>query len=75
MDSKRERLEQLRTESKAAKYEERLAQCSQQSSLLQAKRDSLNAEFSKLSLNADMRAKLSLKRAEVQTKRGEVDNT
>lgn len=72
---KRARLEVLRGEARAARFDERLAERVAQARTLEAKRDALNGEIRALSLQADTRARLDLKRAEVRNKRAEVENT
>ena len=72
---KRSRLEVLRGEARSARFDERLAERVAQARALEAKRDALNGEIRALSLQADTRARLDLKRAEVRNKRAEVENT
>jgi DNA repair protein RAD50 len=69
-----ERLEKLRADAQAAQYEEKLVEKTAQTRELDAKRETLNSEFRSLSLQADSRARLDLKRAEVRTKKAEVEN-
>lgn len=72
--AKRERLDALRAEARGAKFDERLAERVAQARALEAKRDALNGEIRTLSLQADTRARLDLKRTEVRNKSAEVEN-
>lgn len=71
---KSNRLTTIKSEMKEAKYDERLAAFSSKSRTLDDKRDLLNAEFKSLNMQADSRARLELKRTELKSKTGEVQN-
>lgn len=74
MEDKERRLEIIKDELKAAKYEERIAEKESKYRSLEVTRDGLNNEFRTLSLQADSRAKLDLNRASLKTKSAEVKN-
>lgn len=72
IQEKKSRLEKIKSEIKAANYEASLAEKTDKSRLLEAKRDSLNTEIRVLSLQADTRARLDFKRLEVKNKTIEI---
>jgi DNA repair protein RAD50 len=59
----------------AAKYDVRLAEQTEKAKRLEEQREALNREIRALSLQADARAKLDLKRAETRSKNGEIHTT
>lgn len=72
MEEKQHRFETTKTDIQAAKYEERLSEKNTRARTLDAKRDALSAELSTLSLQADSRAKLTLKKDELKTTTNEL---
>lgn len=56
----------------AAKYDALLADRTEKAKDLEERRDALNRDLRALSLQADARAKLDLKRGEVKSKNGEI---
>ena len=72
---KRTRLEKLRAEFRGARYEESASSMAQEIQKLEVERESLNAEQSRLSLQADDRAKLDLNKADLKKKQGFIDKT
>ncbi|KAL0961152.1 hypothetical protein HGRIS_006124 [Hohenbuehelia grisea] len=75
LEEKRSRLSKTKTTIQSANYEVRLAEKTAKSKGLEDQRDTLNAEFRILNMQADSRAKLDLKRSELRTKTGELKNT
>ncbi|KAL4258232.1 P-loop containing nucleoside triphosphate hydrolase [Pleurotus pulmonarius] len=75
IEEKRSRLDQLKTAIQSANYDGRIAEKTTKAKHLEDQRDSLNAEFRALSLQADSRAKLDLKRTELKSKTAELKNT
>lgn len=68
-DEVNSRLEILRNELVEAKFEDRIKEHIAKIRELEDKRDSLNSDLTMLNKQADTRAKLSLKRSEIQNKR------
>lgn len=71
---KKSRLEKIKGEIKSANFDERLSERVSKARTMEDKRDSLNAELRSLSLQADSRARLDLKRAEMKSKKSEIKN-
>lgn len=69
------RLERIKDDIRSAKYDSRLAEKTDKTKSLEDKREELNAEIRTLSLQADARARLDLKRGEVKSKTSEIANT
>jgi DNA repair protein RAD50 len=65
----------MRSDFKTAKYEERLTERTAMARRMEDQRDQLNAEVRSLSLRADSRARLDLKRAEFKSKSTDLKNT
>jgi DNA repair protein RAD50 len=59
----------------AGDYDARLAKRTEEAKDLEEQRETLNRELRTLSLQADARAKLDLKRGEVKNKNGEIQST
>ncbi|KII86927.1 hypothetical protein PLICRDRAFT_665598 [Plicaturopsis crispa FD-325 SS-3] len=74
MDEKRSRIEKLRADVKAGDFERRLAEKTSKARSLEDRRDQMNGELRTLSLQADARAKLDIKRSEVKSKETDVAN-
>ncbi|KAG5221328.1 DNA repair protein [Salix suchowensis] len=75
IEEKKSRLDQLKATIQSANYDGRIAEKTTKAKHLEDRRDSLNAEFRALSLQADSRAKLDLKRTELKSKTAELKNT
>ncbi|KAG6379376.1 P-loop containing nucleoside triphosphate hydrolase protein [Boletus reticuloceps] len=75
IEEKKLRLEKVKKDIKEANFEERLSKRTSNARVMEDKRDSLNAELRSLSLQADTRARLDLKRSEVRSRTLEVKNT
>ncbi|KAG8214897.1 hypothetical protein J3R82DRAFT_10069 [Butyriboletus roseoflavus] len=75
IEERKLRLEKLKKDIKEANYEERLSERASKARALDDKRDNMNAELRGLSLQADARARLDLKRSEVRSRTLEVKNT
>ncbi|KAI9566180.1 P-loop containing nucleoside triphosphate hydrolase protein [Boletus coccyginus] len=75
IEEKKQRLEKLKRDIKGANFDERLSERASKARVMEDKRDSLNAELRGLSLQADARARLDLKRSEVKSRTLEVKNT
>ncbi|KAF9463040.1 hypothetical protein BDZ94DRAFT_1362864 [Collybia nuda] len=75
IEEKQTRLNKVKTDIAAAKYDSRLAEKSEKARVLEERREELNAEIATLSLQADARAKLDLKKSEIKTKKGEILST
>jgi DNA repair protein RAD50 len=74
MEDKSARLEKLRADLRTAAYEERAAEKQAAGRALEDRRDSLSAELRTLSLQADSRARLDIKRTELRNKKAETEN-
>lgn len=72
IDEKERRLQKIRDEFKAATYDERITEKSTQIRSLGLKNADLEKEIQSLSLQADTRARLDLKREALRTKTSEV---
>ena len=75
IEEKKLRLEKVKKDIKEANFEERLSERTSKARVMEDKRDGLNAELRGLSLQADARARLDLKRAEMRSRSLEVKNT
>ena len=75
IEDKERRIASLKDELKAGEFEPRLAEMHARSRSMELRRDELTAEIRTLSLQADARARLDLKRAEVRSKGAEVQTT
>jgi DNA repair protein RAD50 len=75
IEEKRKRLTKIKTDMGTANHDAKLAEKTEQAKSLEAQRDALNRELRTLSIQADSRAKLDLKRAEVKSKNGEIQST
>lgn len=74
MEEKERRLQKIRDDIKAGKYEERLADKTTKARGLELKKEDLEKELNSLSIQADTRARLDLKREALRTKGSEVKN-
>ncbi|KAF8836218.1 hypothetical protein BDN67DRAFT_974411 [Paxillus ammoniavirescens] len=75
IEEKKLRLAKVKDNIKAANFEERLSERASKARSMEDKRDGLNHELRGLSLQADARARLDLKRAETKSRATEVKNT
>ncbi len=75
IQAKKERLDKLKASIASAKYDVRLVEFTKTARALEDRREELNSELQSLTLQADTRARLDLKRAEVKTKSLETQNT
>jgi DNA repair protein RAD50 len=75
IEEKKARLEKIKADVKAAKYEERLEEKSLKARELDDRRNALTREIRTLSSQADIRAKLDIKRTELKRKSADVKNT
>lgn len=75
IEEKKQRLEKVKRDIKGANFDERLSERASKARVMEDKRDRLNAELRGLSLQADARARLDLKRSEVKSRALEVKNT
>lgn len=75
IEEKKLRLEKVKRDIKEASFEERLSERASKARVMEDKRDGLNSELRGLSLQADARARLDLKRSEVRSRTLEVKNT
>lgn len=75
MAEKNIRMEKVRNEVKAARYDELLAEKNSKAKSLEVTREELNSEFKSLSSQSDSRARLGLKRDDVKLKTGEIKHT
>ena len=74
IEEKKRRLDKVRQEIKDANYDERIAEKSSKARALEDQREDLNGEIRTLSLQADSRARLDIKRAEMKSKKNEMQN-
>ncbi|KAL4080977.1 P-loop containing nucleoside triphosphate hydrolase protein [Scleroderma citrinum] len=74
IEEKKARLEKIKGEMKSANFDEQLSERAAKARNLEDKRDVLNTELRSLSLQADVRARLDLKRAEMRSKKTENKN-
>ena len=75
MEEKKTRLEKVKSDMKSSNYEVKFAEKLTKGRRMEDQRDKLNVEIRTLSLQADARARLDLKRTELKTKRADVKNT
>lgn len=75
IEEKERRIESIKEEIKAGSFEQRLGDMHAKSRNMESRRDELTAEIRTLSLQADARARLDLKRTEVKSKTAEMQNT
>ncbi|KAF8195567.1 AAA domain-containing protein [Pholiota molesta] len=75
MEDKKERLQKLKSAKLSAKYDERLAELANKGRKLEDERDQLNNELQSLSAQAEMRARLDMKRKEAKSKASEVQTS
>jgi len=74
IQQKKDRLEKLKGSIVSARYDTRLGEFTKTARGLEERREELNSELQSLTLQADTRARLDLKRAEVKTKAAEMQN-
>jgi DNA repair protein RAD50 len=74
IQDKKDRLEKLKASIASANYDARLVEFMKNGRALEERREELNVELQSLTLQADTRARLDLKRTEVKTKSVEVQN-
>jgi DNA repair protein RAD50 len=72
LEDRNMRLRKVVDEIQAAKHEEKLAERTARGRELEDKKDTLNKELKTLSLQADSRAKLDLKKHDIRSKHVEV---
>lgn len=72
---KQSRVDKIKSDISEARHDERIQQKAEQSRRLEDKRESLLEESRVLSMQADSRAKLDLKRAEIKAKTTEIETT
>jgi len=75
IEEKKSRLKKLRSDFSGASYDLRLQEKIDKGKRLEETREKLNMEIRTLSLQADSRARLDVKRAEVKSKTNEASNT
>ncbi|KAF8967155.1 AAA domain-containing protein [Flammula alnicola] len=68
IEDKKDRLQKLKSAISSAKYDTRLADIANKGRMLEEERDQLNVELQALTLQAESRARLELKRGEVKSK-------
>ena len=72
ISDKKARIDKIKSEIRTSAFEERDAEATGKVKRLEDSREALNAELRKLSLQADERAKLDVKRGEVRGREGEM---
>ncbi|OAX38147.1 hypothetical protein K503DRAFT_770797 [Rhizopogon vinicolor AM-OR11-026] len=75
IEEKKLRLEKVKADIKAGNFDERLNEKAAKARNMEDQRDTLNTELRGLSLQADSRARLDLKRAEMRSKTSDTKNT
>jgi len=75
IEEKKTRLTKIKNEMGSAKYDAQLADRTEKAKVMEERREALNTEIRTLSLQADSRAKLDLKRGEVRSKNKEILST
>lgn len=75
MEEKQRRIETTRSDLRTASFDSHLSELNSKARGMEMKRDELTAEIRSLSLQADARAKLDLKRTELKSKTNEVKTT
>ena len=75
IEDRKARLLKLKAAISTAKYDSRLADLAKKARELEDERERLNTELQGLSLQADSRARLELKRGEVKSKTMEIQTT
>lgn len=74
MEDKRSRLKKFQNDFAAIDYPSKLEENAKRGRKLQDQKDSLNREFKSLNLQADIRARLDLKRDGVNSKTKDIKN-
>ena len=74
IEEKKRRLDKVRQEIRDANYDEKIAERGSKARALEDQREDLNGEIRTLSLQADSRARLDIKRAEMKSKKNEMQN-
>ncbi|KAL6304328.1 P-loop containing nucleoside triphosphate hydrolase protein [Sparassis latifolia] len=74
MEEKEHRIESIKADLRAGKYEERLAEVTAKGRNLDTKREELNIELGALSRQSDARARLNLTRTELKNRTSELKN-
>jgi DNA repair protein RAD50 len=74
IEEKKSRINKVEADLKTTNYDERISERTTKARVMEDKRDELNTEIRTLSLRADARARLDIKRAEVRTKTNDVKN-
>ena len=72
MEDKEARIEKIKNEIKAAKYEEAIQDATNKIRGLEESREALNMELKNLTLQADSRAKLDINRADLSKKKRDI---
>lgn len=75
IQEKKARLDKVNSDIKALNYESKLAEKVAKSRTLEDRREELNTEIRTLSLQADSRARLELKRSDLKSNKAKVKNT
>ncbi|TFY67850.1 hypothetical protein EVJ58_g1346 [Rhodofomes roseus] len=75
IEEKERRIEGIKEEIKGGNFDQRLSEMNSKSRSMELRRDELTAEIRALSLQADARARLDLKRTELKNKTTEMHNT
>jgi DNA repair protein RAD50 len=75
IEEKKNRLSKLENDMKGSSYDERIGEKTLKSRKMEDQKDGLTVEIRTLSLQADARARLDIKRAEVKSKEGDVKTT
>ncbi|PCH40037.1 hypothetical protein WOLCODRAFT_162047 [Wolfiporia cocos MD-104 SS10] len=75
IEEKELRVEKTKADIKSANFEQRLADANTKARSMELRRDDLTAEIRTLSLLADTRARLDIKKADLKSKTNEVENT
>jgi len=75
MEEKKARINKVKSDVKSANYDQRISEKTTKARTMEDRRDELNSEIRSLSLQADSRARLDIKRGEVKSKTGDIKNT
>jgi DNA repair protein RAD50 len=74
IEEKKSRLEKIKADIQTGNFDERLSTKATKARSMEDQRDTLNTELRGLSLQAESRARLDLKRAEVRSKTSDTKN-
>ncbi|KAK7056765.1 DNA repair protein rad50 [Paramarasmius palmivorus] len=75
VEEKNKRVDKIREDIKAAKYDDRLSEIAEKRALAEHRRDELQSELMALNAQVELHAQLGLKRKDIKTKNSEIEHT